>query len=68
AQCFPRLARPLHGAVLMQVQYRFSAKPVLAAHGQNWQHLCMQNHAPYAGIANIRIVQRAICLTIYHLV
>ncbi|MEQ3351467.1 hypothetical protein AAA169_19875 [Escherichia coli] len=48
AQCFPRHACPLYGAVLMQLHEHSGSAPALAAHGQNGQPLRMQKHAPVA--------------------
>lgn len=46
AQCFPRLACPLKGSVLMQVHLRAQAVPLLVRGGVKRVHKCMQNHAP----------------------
>ncbi|HFX6064980.1 TPA: hypothetical protein ACIE75_005324, partial [Klebsiella pneumoniae] len=54
AQCFPRLACPLYGSVLMQLHDHSGSAPALAAHGQNGQPRRMQNHAPYACNAEIK--------------
>lgn len=48
AQCFPRHACPLDGAVLMQVHERFESASALATHGLNGQPLRVQSHAPNA--------------------
>ncbi|MDL5346304.1 hypothetical protein, partial [Enterobacter hormaechei] len=48
AQCYPRLACPLDGAILMQLHDHAGSAPALAAHGQNGQPRRMQNHAPVA--------------------
>jgi hypothetical protein len=46
AQCFPRLACPLNGAVLMQVHEPAQAAPGLVREGVKKVNKHMQNHAP----------------------
>lgn len=53
AQCFPRHACPLYGAVLMQLHNHSGSAPAVATHGQNGQPRRMQNHAPVACMAKI---------------
>ncbi|HFM3916193.1 TPA: hypothetical protein ACG7D8_005001, partial [Escherichia coli] len=45
AQCFPRLARPLHGAVLMQLHRYYGSAPVLTARSLNGHPRRMQKHS-----------------------
>lgn len=54
AQCSPRPACPLKGALLMQVHDRPQSAPVLALAGDSVSLKCMQNHAPYACMAFLR--------------
>jgi len=54
AQCSPRPACPLKGALLMQVHDRPQGAPVLALAGDSVSVKRMQNHAPYACMAFIR--------------
>ncbi|EOZ5661440.1 hypothetical protein P3S38_05420 [Enterobacter hormaechei] len=51
AQCSPRHACPLKGALLMQVHERPQGRPVLALAGDSVSVKRMQNHAPYACMA-----------------
>ena len=51
AQCSPRHACPLKGALLMQVHDRPQGAPVLALAGVPVSVKRMQNHAPYACMA-----------------
>lgn len=51
AQCSPRPACPLKGALLMQVHDRPQGAPVLALAGDPVSAKRMQNHAPYACMA-----------------
>lgn len=46
AQCFPLLACPLNGAVLMQVHELAQAAPGLVREGGKKVQKQMQNHAP----------------------
>nr|DAY54792.1 MAG TPA: hypothetical protein [Caudoviricetes sp.] len=39
AQCFPRHACPLYGAILMQLHDHAGSVPALAAYSQNMQHM-----------------------------
>lgn len=48
AQCSPRPACPLKGALLMQVHDQPQGAPVLALAGNSVSIKRMQNHAPYA--------------------
>ena len=54
AQCSPRPACPLKGALLMQVQDQLQGAPVLVLAGDPVSLKRMQNHAPYACMAFIR--------------
>lgn len=54
AQCSPRPACPLKGALLMQVHDRPQGSPALALVGDSVSVKRMQNHAPYACMAFIR--------------
>lgn len=54
AQCSPRHACPLKGALLMQVHDCSQGAPVLALAGNSVSVKRMQNHAPYACMALIR--------------
>ncbi|WP_236918240.1 hypothetical protein [Enterobacter hormaechei] len=54
AQCSPRPACPLKGALLMQVHERPQGPPVLALAGDSVSVKRMQNHAPYECMAFIR--------------
>ncbi|EPG4633803.1 hypothetical protein L9F79_005331, partial [Klebsiella pneumoniae] len=54
AQCSPRPACPLKGALLMQVHDQPQGAPVLALAGNSVTLKRMQNHAPYACMAFIR--------------
>ncbi|MCF0013086.1 hypothetical protein LZ660_20630, partial [Enterobacter hormaechei] len=54
AQCSPRPACPLKGALLMQVHEQPQGAPVLALAGVSVTLKRMQNHAPYACMAFIR--------------
>ena len=51
AQCSPRPACPLKGALLMQVQDQLQGAPVLVLAGDPVSLKRMQNHAPYACMA-----------------
>lgn len=46
AQCSPRHACPLNGALLMQVHDRAQGAPVLARERDSVMQKLMQNHAP----------------------
>lgn len=54
AQCSPRPACPLKGALLMQVHERPQGAPVLAVAGESVLVKRMQNHAHYACMAFLR--------------
>ena len=54
AQCSPRPACPLNGALLMQVHDWSQGVPVLALAGDSVSVKRMQNHAPYACMAFLR--------------
>jgi len=54
AQCSPRHACPLKGALLMQMQDQLQGAPVLVLAGDPVSLKRMQNHAPYACMAFIR--------------
>ena len=54
AQCSPRPACPLKGALLMQVHERPQGPPVLALARDPVSVKRMQNHAPYAYMAFLR--------------
>lgn len=54
AQCSPRPACPLKGALFMQVHDRPQGAPVLALVGVPVSVKRMQNHAPYACMAFLR--------------
>jgi len=45
AQCYPRLACALNGALLMQVHQGPEAVPALALTGKRWSKKRMQTHA-----------------------
>ncbi|HFZ0414570.1 TPA: hypothetical protein ACIJOP_003705, partial [Escherichia coli] len=45
AQCFPRLARPLHVAVLMQLHRYYGSAPALTASSWNGHPRRMQKHS-----------------------
>jgi len=51
AQCSPRHACPLNGALLMQVHGWPQAAPELVLAGEAGTRKRMQNHAPYACMA-----------------
>ncbi|EEX2592626.1 hypothetical protein EMJ59_19410 [Escherichia coli] len=51
AQCFPRLARPLCRAVLMQLHSHAQAAPGMARSAENEEGKRMQSHAPYRCMA-----------------
>lgn len=51
AQCFPRLACPLNGAVLMQVHETAQAAPGLVRERLKKVRKHMQNHAPWGCMA-----------------
>ncbi|MES3328812.1 hypothetical protein [Enterobacter hormaechei] len=53
AQCSPRHACPLKGALLIQVQDQLQGAPVLVLAGDPVSLKRMQNHAPYACMAFI---------------
>ncbi|WP_219939754.1 hypothetical protein [Enterobacter sp. DNB-S2] len=48
AQCYPRLACALNGALIMQVHQGPEAVPALALTGKSWSKKRMQIHAPDA--------------------
>ena len=54
AQCSPRPACPLKGALLMQVHDWSQGAPVLALAGDSVSLKRIQNHAPYACMAFLR--------------
>ncbi|HHK8378606.1 TPA: hypothetical protein ACQVK5_003885, partial [Serratia marcescens] len=48
AQCYPRLACPLHVPLFMQLHEQLQTAPVLGRRGTATAFFCMQNHAPCA--------------------